>query len=170
MIIATSAETNDISAMRATEVLRRALAAMFLFGSIGTAAELVLLEHTEGAWQQAPLVLIAIACAAMAALASRPTRTAVRLFQALMMTFIASGLAGVVLHYQGNVEFELELQPDASGLTLFWEAMKGATPALAPGTMILLGAVGLTYAYRHPAAISSEAAHRRAAALQRAQE
>jgi hypothetical protein len=43
------------------------------------------------------------------------------------------------------VEFERELNPDASGFSLFRDAMMGATPALAPGTMILLGAVGWAY-------------------------
>ena len=131
--------------------LRRVLAALFLFGSVGTAAELVLLEHTEDAWQKAPLVLIAIACVVLAVLSIRPSAAGVRTFQLAMVAFIASGMIGLGLHYQGNVEFELELQPDASGFRLFWEAMKGATPALAPGTMALLGALGLTYTYRHPA-------------------
>ena len=131
--------------------LRRVLAALFLFGSVGTAAELVLLEHTEDAWQQAPLVLIAIACVVLAVLTVRPSTAIVRVFQLAMFAFIASGVAGLALHYQGNVEFELELKPDASGLRLFWESMKGATPVLAPGTMALLGALGLTYSYRHPA-------------------
>ena len=131
--------------------LRRVLAALFLFGSIGTAAELVLLEHTEDAWQKAPLVLIAIACVVLALLSIRPSAAGVRTFQLAMVAFIASGMFGLGLHYQGNVEFELELQPDASGFRLFWEAMKGATPVLAPGTKALLGALGLTYTYRHPA-------------------
>jgi hypothetical protein len=132
--------------------LRRALAAIFLVGSVGTAAELALLEHVEDAWQQAPLALIGIGCAALAALAVRPSSLGIRVFQLVMLAFMACGMAGIALHYQGNVEFELELQPDAMGFGLFWEAMKGATPALAPGTMMLLGAVGLTYTYRHPAA------------------
>ena len=131
--------------------LRRVLAALFLFGSVGTAAELMLLEHTEDVWQKAPLVLIAVACVVLAVLAVRPSTAGVRLFQLAMVAFIASGVAGLALHYQGNVEFELELQPEASGLHLFWESMKGATPVLAPGTMALLGAIGLTYTYRHPA-------------------
>jgi hypothetical protein len=139
-------------------VLRRVLAAIFLFGSVGTAAELVLLEHTEDAWQIAPLALIGIGCVALAVLAIRGSRVGVRLFQLTMIAFIVSGAAGIVLHYQGNIEFELELQPDAAGFGLFWEAMKGATPALAPGTMILLGAVGLTFTYRHPAVIPFEGA------------
>jgi hypothetical protein len=131
--------------------LRRVLAALFLFGSVGTAAELWLLEHTEDAWQKAPLVLIAIASVVLAVLTVRPSAAGVRIFQLAMVAFIASGVAGLALHYQGNVEFELELQPDASGFHLFWETMKGATPVLAPGTMALLGAIGLTYTYRHPA-------------------
>jgi hypothetical protein len=131
-----------------TTALRRVLTAIFLFGSIGTAAELVLLEHVEGAWQQAPLVLIAVACGLVGLLAIRPSPTSVRLFQLTMVAFILSGAVGVGLHYQGNVEFERELAPDASGLPLVWEALKGATPALAPGTMMLLGAVGLTAAPR----------------------
>ncbi|HVG73509.1 MAG TPA: hypothetical protein VM819_21530, partial [Vicinamibacterales bacterium] len=120
--------------------LRRVLSALFLFGSVGTAAELVLLEHTEDVWQKAPLVLIAIACVVLAVLAVRPSAASLRAFQLAMLAFIASGVAGLALHYQGNVEFELELQPGAAGLRLFWEAMKGATPVLAPGTMALLGA------------------------------
>ena len=124
--------------------LPRILTAIFLFGSVGTGAELLLLEHVEDAWQKAPLVLIGVACALLAVLAIRPSALGVRLFQLTMLAFMASGVVGVMLHYQGNAEFERELQPDASGIPLFWEALKGATPALAPGTMTLLGALGLT--------------------------
>ena len=135
--------------------LRRVLAALFLFGSVGTAAELVLLEHFEDVWQYAPLVLLAIGCAVLAVLLVRPSAKGVRFFQVTMLAFIVSGIAGIVLHYQGNVEFELELDPEAAGFGLFWEAMKGATPALAPGTMVLLGALGLTCAHRDPASAAS---------------
>lgn len=135
--------------------LRRVLAATFVCGALGTGAELLLLEHTEDAWQRAPVVLIGIGCATLAMLAIRGSRAGVRIFQLTMIAFIASGVIGIGLHYQGNVEFELELQPDASGFGLFREAMKGATPALAPGTMMLLGVLGLTYTYRHPALIQA---------------
>jgi hypothetical protein len=128
-------------------VLSRALMAIFFFGSIGTGVELILLEHTEDLWQQAPLVLLGVACAQLAVLGIRPSAVGVRMFQLNMIAFIAIGLVGVFLHYQGNVEFELELQPDSTGFMLFRDAMKGATPALAPGTMMLLGALGLLYTY-----------------------
>lgn len=132
--------------------IRRILAAIFLFGSVGTGIELVLLEHTEGVWQNVPLALVGIGCLALSALAIRPATTRLRVFQLTMWLFVASGLAGVLLHYQGNVVFELELNPEAGGWELFWESLKGATPSLAPATMTLLGALGLAYTYRHPAA------------------
>jgi hypothetical protein len=131
--------------------IRRILATIFLVGSAGTAVELVLLEHTEGVWQNVPLGVVAAGCLGLVALAVRPGTAGLRGFQLVMVLFVASGIAGILLHYQGNVEFELELNPGARGLELFWESMTGATPALAPGMMILLGAVGLTYTYRHPA-------------------
>jgi hypothetical protein len=121
------------------------IAAIFLFGSLGTGAELLLMEHTEGVWQNVPLVLVAIGCSGLAVMAIKPGRAQLRAFQLVMALFVASGLAGLWLHYRGNVEFELELRPGSSGLDLFRESMMGATPALAPGTMILLGAVGLAY-------------------------
>ena len=60
---------------------------------------------------------------------------------------VAGGIVGLILHYRGNVEFELEMHPAASGLALFWESVRSATPALAPAAMIQLGLLGLVYAY-----------------------
>ena len=126
------------------------LAAIFVFGAVGTGVELVLLEHTEGIWQNVPLALIGIGCVTLAVLVITPAMTGLRVFQLTMWLFVASGAAGVLLHYQGNVAFEMELNPEATGWELFWESLKGATPALAPGTMTLLGVLGLAYTYRYP--------------------
>jgi hypothetical protein len=68
-----------------------------------------------------------------------------------MLLFLVAGGAGVILHYRGNTEFERERDPVIAGWDLFRRALQGATPALAPGTMVLLGSIGLLYAYRHPA-------------------
>jgi hypothetical protein len=37
------------------------------------------------------------------------------------------------------------------GLKLFKAAITGATPALAPGSLIQMGLLGLAYTFRHPA-------------------
>jgi hypothetical protein len=131
--------------------VRAALLGIFLFGALGAAAELLLLEHTADAWQWTPLVLVAASVIVLAWHAVARSRASVRAFQALMALFVAGGLAGMVLHYRGNLEFEREMHPDGTARELLTNSMMGATPALAPGTMILLGLIGFLYAYRHPA-------------------
>lgn len=131
--------------------VRSFLLAILVIGVVGTGMELVLLEHTDGAWQWAPLVLLALALPILVWHAAARRRASTRALQAMMLLFILSGVAGLVLHYRGNVEFELEMHPSLEGLGLVWGAMTGATPALAPGTMIQLGLLGLAYTYRHPA-------------------
>jgi hypothetical protein len=131
-------------------MVRRILLAIFLIGAIGTGAELLLLEHTAE-WQLVPLVLIAISLLVLGWLAVSRRMAVVRVFQVTMVAFLVSGAAGLALHYRGNVEFELEMYPSLGGAELFWKALTGATPALAPGTMIQLGLIGLTFTYRHPA-------------------
>jgi hypothetical protein len=133
-------------------LVRRALLWTYVFGAAGTAVELVLLEHYDDPWQWAPIVLLAASLLVLAWHAAPSGRRAgVRAFRWTMLLFVASGVVGTLLHYRGNVEFELEREPTLGGLRLFWEAIRGATPALAPGTMIQLALVGLAYTVRHPA-------------------
>jgi hypothetical protein len=129
--------------------LRRGLLALLALGVLGTIAELCLLEHWED-WQRTPLVLLGAGVLALLLHALRPGKTSVRALQALSALFVAGGLVGIWLHYDGNVEFELEMYPTRKGLVLFWEAIRGATPALAPGALSLLGLVGLAATWGHP--------------------
>jgi hypothetical protein len=124
-----------------------------LFAAIpGTAVELLLLEHYEDIWQWLPLVLLAAGSAVLAWQSAGRRRAALWAFQLMMFLFVVSGGLGVVQHYQGNAEFELEMTPSLGGWELFRRTMTGATPVLAPGTMSLLGAIGLAYTYRYPRA------------------
>jgi hypothetical protein len=131
--------------------VRILLLGIFLLGAGGTAVELVLIEHYEEIWQLSPLVLLGAGMLAAGWHLRRGDRASVRALRLVMLLFLASGVAGVILHFKGNVEFELEMEPAMRGLTLVWEALRGATPALAPGTMIQLGLVGLAATFRHPA-------------------
>jgi hypothetical protein len=135
--------------------LRRLLLALVLLGAVGLLAELALLEHYEDATQWIPLALLALALATGTAVALRRGRATVRVFQGTMALCVAAGALGVWLHYRGNVEFELERDGALSGLRLFWEAVRGATPSLAPGALSQLGLLGLAYTYRHPALTST---------------
>jgi hypothetical protein len=131
--------------------IRDFVLAVIVIGTVGLIAELLLQEHTES-WQQwIPLVLLGLGLAATALVRMRPSRSTVMVFRLLMAAFLGAGLFGVYLHYAGNVEFAVERKPELTGMKLIWEALRGATPALAPGAMVQLGLLGLVYAYRHPA-------------------
>jgi hypothetical protein len=117
--------------------------ALFGVGAAGTLAELLLLEHVEG-WQQlVPVVLLAAGVVAAMAMAWWPGSATVRTVQALGVLYVVAGVVGTWFHYRGNAEFELEMAPDAAGWPLVREALTGATPALAPGTMIWFGLLAL---------------------------
>lgn len=129
--------------------LRRGLMAILVLGLTGTGVELLLLGHIEG-WQRVPLVLIACALIVLAWHGVARRRASLLTLRGTMALFVVAGVAGLLLHYTGNVEFELEMYPSLSGWELFRDAVTGATPALAPGTMIQLGLLGLAFTYRHP--------------------
>jgi len=132
--------------------IRTLLLISLALGIIGTAGELALLGHVESATQWIPLIALGLSVPVLLWHAAAPRRATVRAIRLLMVAFIAIGVVGVGLHYDGNVEFERELHPKDEGMTFLAHVMAGATPVLAPGSMVLLGLVGIAHAYRHPAA------------------
>ncbi len=135
--------------------LRRLLLLLVLVGAAGLLAELGLLEHFEDPPQWIPLALLALGMVATVALLARRTRLTVRVFQGIMALCVVAGVVGVWLHFKGNMEFELEHDASLAGLQLFWTSVRGATPALAPGSLAQLGLLGLLYTYRHPVLTTS---------------
>lgn len=134
----------------ALRTVRRILLAGLWLGITGTAVELLLLEHYEEWRQMIPLGLLAAGLLALVWHAVHRGAAPLRALQVLMLMFVIAGATGLLLHYRGNAEFELEMYPSKAGWELFRESMMGATPALAPGTMIQLALIGLAYSYRHP--------------------
>src|SRR5687768_16298769 len=130
--------------------IRRLLLWSLLAAILGTAGELVLLGHIESPAQWIPLVALGVAVPVLLWHAVSPRKATVRAVQVLMVAFILLGGIGVGLHYDGNAEFERELHPKDAGLTFLSHVAAGATPLLAPGSMVLLGLVGIAHTYRHP--------------------
>ena len=128
-------------------IARQALVVILVLGMVGLLVELLLIEHFEDAWQLVPLILLGLGLLALAWQAFAPSRTSARVWPILMTLFVVAGFIGFYMHYAGNVEFELEQNPNAARWVLFREAMMGATPALAPGAMIQIGLIGLLYAF-----------------------
>jgi hypothetical protein len=132
-------------------LLRRLVLALMLVGMLGLGAELLLLEHFDDVWQWVPLVSLALGVVLALAVWMRPGRATLQAFRAISAVYVAAGALGVYLHLDGNLEFERESDSSLRGLPLLWEALQGATPALAPGALAQLGLLGLALAYRHPA-------------------
>jgi hypothetical protein len=125
-------------------MLRRHVLALVALGFIGTAVELQLLAHDEEVNQWIPFVSIALALAAIAWWLIAERAAAVRAVQLAMFIVIITGLAGVVLHYRGNMEFQLELDPSLGGVALMTKVLQAKSPpALAPANMALLAIIGL---------------------------
>jgi hypothetical protein len=119
-------------------------------GVLGTTGELILLRHIDKPAQWIPLAFLGAALPILVWHAAAPSAVSVRVLQGLMLAFIVLGVLGVGLHYDGNVEFERELHPYERGWEFVRKTVAGATPVLAPGSMVLLGLVGLAHAYHHP--------------------
>jgi hypothetical protein len=131
--------------------MRRLLLVLVTIGMLGTAADLLLLNHYENGWQMAPLALIAISLLVVAWVAVSGGTLPLVVMRAAMIGFIAAGCLGILLHYNGNSEFQREIDPSLAGWALAWKVMTAkAPPALAPASMIQLGLLGLLYTYRHP--------------------
>jgi hypothetical protein len=131
--------------------LRRFLLAVFLVALFGTGTDLVLLEHFEDRLQFIPFILLGLGLVVLAWHVVHRGRASVRALQVLMFLFLVGGLLGLVLHYRVSMEFQLEVNPELSGLELFLKTIRAkAPPALGPGAMIYLGLLGLAYAYRYP--------------------
>lgn len=130
--------------------IRKLLLGALAIGVVGTSGELILLRHIDEPAQWIPLVALAAAVPVLIWHATAAGAATVRTLQALMFAFVILGVVGVGLHYDGNVEFERELHPSERGWEFVRKTVAGATPVLAPGSMVLLGLVGLAHAYRHP--------------------
>ncbi len=130
--------------------IRKLLLGALVIGVMGTIGELILLRHIDEPAQWIPVVALVLALPVLIWHASSPSAATVRVLQALMALFLVLGVVGVGLHYDGNVEFERELHPSERGWEFLRKTVAGATPVLAPGSLVLLGLVGLAHAYRHP--------------------
>lgn len=124
--------------------------AILVFAFAGTALELVFLEHYDGWRQWVPLALLALGAVVGALLRVRPAQATLGAWRVLMGVYVIAGGVGMWFHYAGNLEFELERTPDLAGLSLMRSTLEGATPVLAPGTLIQFGLLGLLFAWRHP--------------------
>jgi hypothetical protein len=138
------------STAKALAAVRASLLGILLFGLVGMIVELVLLRHTEGLLELSPIVLLALAVLVVTWDSFSGSRLSRVVLLTTMVGFLASGLAGVWLHYHANLGYERDSNPGASTSEVYRKAVMGSTPTLAPGAMLELGLVGLLLALLPP--------------------
>ena len=137
------------SADRTLAKIRRLVLALVALGLAGTAVELTLMAHTEDTLQLVPFAALAASFVAVSWWLLSPRGAAVTAVQLTMGVMIVTGLVGVAMHYQANMEFQLEMDKSLAGWDLIMKVLEAkAPPALAPGNMALLGLIGLAAVYR----------------------
>ena len=131
--------------------LRQMLRLLFLIGTIGLSTELLLLVHTKEALQLVPLVLLGLGLVLLIWNVTAESAASLQAFRVTCVALVLAGIAGLFLHFKGNVETVREFSPDLHGMAFFWRTIHGKNPpSLAPGAMVQLGLLGWIAAYRHP--------------------
>lgn len=140
-----------MSTADSASLLRRGLLALLVFGCVGLIGELVLLEHYTEINQLPPLILLTLTLVTVVWHWTSGSPASLKAIQVVALLLVVAGAVGMFLHLNSNIEFERELEPDLKGVPFWTEVIRGATPTLAPGTLIQFGLLALLYAYRHPA-------------------
>jgi peptidoglycan/LPS O-acetylase OafA/YrhL len=151
MVTSKQTATKPLARLDTAQVLRRVLLALAALGVIGTTIELILIGHYQEPVQWPPLIFLALTAVGIIVMTTKPTPRTLQLFRWLMVIVALSSLAGVYFHLHSNMEFTVETKPDLTGLALFWKAIQGGIPLLAPGVMAQVGLLGLAATFRHPA-------------------
>ena len=130
---------------------RRFLVATAAVTYVAAAVELWLVEHFADLMQLVPFGLIGVGLGALVWWMAVPSRTSLLVLRAASALVALGAVVGVGLHVRGNVEFALEIHPDALFRDLAWEGASGASPLLAPGMLALAALLAAAATYRHSA-------------------
>jgi hypothetical protein len=145
---------------RTIHLLRRALLAFGALGVIGTAVELAMLRHWKTGTQMIPWFILGLVVIAIALVAVRPTRIAVRAAQLLTVVITLGGLFGMKEHVEANFNagpLDRVYGPkwdSMSTMSQWWKAFThtvGPSPTLAPGVLIQAALCVALATLHHPA-------------------
>ena len=130
--------------------IRQFLLILSLLSLGATVAELILHEHTGELLQWIPFFLCGFGAVAVIAALARPGQTTLRWLRVAMVIVAVGGLFGVFIHLRENMLFEQEIRPNAAGMDVLLNALKGASPLFAPAALLFAALLGLLATYYHP--------------------
>ena len=131
--------------------LRRVLFGLSAWLCGGTIVELLLAKHYKEPAQLVPFVLCSLGLIMVVAAWRRPRRASLLALRGMMGVLMVGSLLGVYEHLAGNLAFELEMRPSAVWSDVWFQALRGAAPLLAPGVLAVAGVLAIAATYAHPA-------------------
>ena len=137
---------------------RRFLLILSGFIFVGSAVELFFAEHYGNALQIFPFVLSAAGLLSVIAGLATMRKPYLNALRYVMYVIAAGSLFGIYEHVEHNFEFTSEIKPNLSSIEVFWEALHGASPFLAPGILFLGALLAYAATWKHPVLSESEPA------------
>ncbi|MCB9136910.1 MAG: hypothetical protein H6642_01025 [Caldilineaceae bacterium] len=150
-VVTSSSREKQIPASALVERFRRFLLIVSALLCVGTPVELWLADHYESPPQMIPFALCLIGLIVILWVVWKPTGAAVKTLRWVSLLLLVGSLFGGYEHLEGNIEFAREIQPNAQLADIFFEALKGADPLLAPGILGLTAILAFAATYHHPA-------------------
>lgn len=147
--------------------LRIFLMAVSIFMFAGTVIELLLVEHMESVVQLIPYFLSALGVISAIVFLVRPQRRTIWSLRGVMIVVVLGSLFGIYEHVEHNLEFALEIRPNAVASDVWLQALDGANPLLAPGMLAVAALLAMAATYYHPALLDqSVSAQERTSAVE----
>jgi len=140
--------------MSSADILSRLRRFLLIFSVLllgGTTVELLMVNHVGDAVQLIPFVLCGLGAAAALVALFRPRRATLLILRACMTLTVTGSLFGVYQHFENNLAFEREINPNAPAWDALLTALGGANPLLAPGILAVAAILALAATYHHPA-------------------
>lgn len=129
---------------------RRFLLIVAAFIFVGSAAELVFIEHYEETVQFIPFGLSALGLVTVLLALRNPTGATLKWMRYSMAVIALGTLFGVYEHLEHNYEFALEISPNITTMQALVEALYGGSPFLAPGVFFLAAVLAYAATWQHP--------------------
>lgn len=117
----------------------------------GTSVELFLAKHYKDPIQFVPFILCGVGLIAVVAALRRPQRAQLLALRGVMTLLLLGSLLGVYEHLANNFAFELDMRPSAVWSDVWFQALRGAAPLMAPGILAVAAVVAIAATYAHPA-------------------
>jgi len=118
---------------------------------IGTIIELFLAKHHQDPIQFVPFALCGVGLIAVLVVLRRPQRAQLLALRGLMSLLLLGSLLGVYEHLVNNFAFELDMRPSAVWSDVWFQALRGAAPLMAPGILAVAAVLAIAATYAHPA-------------------